>query len=229
MWQAIATDGYWEGEVWNRRKDGSEYLQRLTIACVRNSSGEITHYVANGQDLTRQKQAEADRAEILAASSVQRALLPSSSPCMPGLDIAGAVYPADCVSGDFFNYLSMGKECLGILVADVSGHGLGAGLLMSQTQVHLRSLTETCVDPGELLSCANRGLSWNKSGHFVTMFLGRLDAETRSFVYASAGHQGYLLRAKGEVHVFESTGIPLGIEENWTALHPRPPSWKRAM
>ncbi len=217
MWRTIATKGFWEGEIWNRRKDGQEYLQRLTIACVRDSLGRITHYVANGQDLTHQKRAEADRAEILAASSVQRAFLPPHNPCVPGLDIAGSVYPADCVSGDFFNFFTMGQNQVGILIADVSGHGLGAGLVMAKMQAHLRSLTEGCDDPHQLLTDANRGLSWSDSGHFVTMFLGRLDPQTRSFIYAGAGHQGYLVKASGAAHILQSTGAPLGIEATWDA------------
>ena len=71
------------------------YLQRLTITAVRNASGEITHYVGDGQDLTLQKQAETLRATLVAARAVQRNLLPSSFPCLPGFDIAAALYPAD--------------------------------------------------------------------------------------------------------------------------------------
>ncbi len=215
MWQAIGATGHWEGEVWNKRKDGREYLQRLTIACVRNAAGEITHYVANGQDLTDQKRAEAEHAEILAASSVQRALLPATSPCIPGFDFAGGVYPAECVSGDFFSYLDLGENRVGILVADVSGHGLGPGLLMSQTQANLRALAEFCSDPRELLHRLNEHCSWGTAGSFVTLFLGCIDTEARSFVYAGAGQQGFLLRADGGVEILESTGCPLGVIDEW--------------
>lgn len=215
MWHAIRTDGFWEGEVWNRHKHGQEYLQRLTIACVRDEQGEITHFVANGQDLTRQKQAETDRAEILAASSVQRALLPKRFPDLPGLDIAGAVHPADCVSGDFFNVLSISPQAAGIVVADVSGHGLASGLVMSQMQAHLQLLTENQSDPGELLTQANEILSRSSFEQFVTAFLACLNTHTRTLVYAAAGHQGYLLRADGDMVILKSTGFPLGIHETW--------------
>ena len=220
MWQAISSEGFWSGEIWNRRKDGHVYLQRLTITAVRNASGEITHYVGNGKDLTLEKQAEAQRAELLAAQAVQQDLLPSSLPCLPGFDIAAALHPADEVSGDFFNVLNLADNSVGIVVADVSGHGLGPGLLMAQMQAHLRSIAELCSDPGEILSRANRFFCRNQSGHFVTMFLVSLEVAARSFSYAGAGHQGYVLRANGEVHILESTSTPLGIEEHWT-LPPR--------
>ncbi len=54
MWWAIDTEGFWEGEIWNKKKHGQVYLQRLTITAVRNACGEITHYVADGQDLNGQ-------------------------------------------------------------------------------------------------------------------------------------------------------------------------------
>jgi sigma-B regulation protein RsbU (phosphoserine phosphatase) len=213
MWQTIRSEGYWQGEIWNRRKDGGTYLQLLTITCVENESGETTHYVGDGHDLTQQKQGEMDHAAILAAQTVQRALFPAAAPRTSDFDIAGAVHPAERVSGDFFDYIPLGQDSIGILVADVSGHGLGPALLMAQTQAFLRALAESCADPAELLARANRLFTTSESGHFVTAFLGRLDAPTRSLIYACAGHQGYLLADDGTVKVLRSTSVPLGVEE----------------
>ncbi len=142
MWEAIRAAGYWEGEIWNRRKDGHEYLQRLTITCVKNAHGETTHYVGDGQDITEEKIAAADRASIHAARKVQESLFPPEPPHVPGFDIAGAVHPAEFVSGDFFDFMAVGQTSVGVLVADVSGHGLGPALLMAQTQAYLRALAE---------------------------------------------------------------------------------------
>ncbi len=132
--ESIQAEGYWEGEIWNRRKDGHEYLQRLTITCVKNAHGETTHYVGDGQDITEEKIAAADRAAIQAARKVQESLFPSEPPNIPGFDIAGAVHPAELVSGDFFDFMAIGQTSVGVLIADVSGHGLGPALLMAQTQ-----------------------------------------------------------------------------------------------
>jgi sigma-B regulation protein RsbU (phosphoserine phosphatase) len=213
MWQTIQTQEYWQGEIWNRRKDGHIYLQRLTITCVRNESGEITHYVGDGQDLTQQKQGEADRAAVRAACKVQQTLFPTTAPCQSGLDIAAAVHPAERGSGDFFDYIPLGQDSIGIVVADVSGHGLGPALLMVQIQAYLRALAETCADPGKLLARANRLFATSDSGHFVTMFFGRLDVVTRSLVYIGAGHQAYLIANDGAVQVLDSTSVPLGVEK----------------
>jgi sigma-B regulation protein RsbU (phosphoserine phosphatase) len=147
---------------------------------------------------------------------VQQALFPSAAPCVPGFDIAGAVHPAERVSGDFFDFLTLGPGSLGLLVADVSGHGLGPALLMSQTQAYLHALAESCSDPGELLTSANRLFAKCADGNFVTTFLGSLDTMTRSFVYAGAGHQGYLVCKSGAVRVLSSTSLPLGVENDTT-------------
>jgi sigma-B regulation protein RsbU (phosphoserine phosphatase) len=213
MWQAIDTEGHWEGELWNKRKDGRVYLQRLTITCVKNEAGETTHYVGDGQDLTQQKQGEADLAAIGAARRVQQALLPADPPCLSGFDIAGAVHPAEQVSGDFFDYIPLGQNSTGVLVADVSGHGLGPALLMAQTQAYLRALAATCADPGELLARTNHLFGRSDSGHFVTVFLGRLDVATRSLAYAGAGHQAYLVARHGTTRVLRAASLPLGIEK----------------
>ncbi|QEF97371.1 Phosphoenolpyruvate-protein phosphotransferase [Stieleria maiorica] len=161
-----------------------------------------------------EKRSEADPASIRAARMVQRALFPAAAPCLLGFDIAGAVHPAQQVSGDFFDFISLGPDSVGVIVADVSGHGLGAALLKAQTQAYLHALAENSSDPGELLTNTNRLFGNSDTGHTVTSFLGRLDAATRSFVYAGAGHQGYLVRSNGAAQVLGSTGYPLGVELN---------------
>lgn len=216
MWADIREKGYWDGEVWNRRKDNHVYPQRLTITCVKNQSGEITHYVGHGQDITENKRAEADRAAIQAAHKVQEALFPSDVPRVPGFDIAGATHPAERVSGDYFDFVLIRQKSVGVLVADVSGHGLGPALVMSQTQAYLRAMAEIHDDPGELLTHVNRLVAASQSQHFVTLFLGRIDAETRSFVYAGAGHDGYLISANDTVKVLTSTSMPLGVLDTLT-------------
>ena len=84
---------------------------------------------------------------------------------------------------------------------------------MAQMQAYLRALAESHADPGELLTRANRLFATKHTGHFVTMFLGCLNAETRSFIYAGAGHRGYLISSCGAIQMLHSTSMPVGIEE----------------
>lgn len=181
----------------------------------RTASGEATTLEGTAQlaaaVMDQQKQGDADRAAITAARTVQRALFPQHAPIMPGFDIAGAVHPAERVSGDFFDYISLGQHSVGIVVGDVSGHGLGPALLMAQTQAYLRALAESHADPGELLTHANRLFATSDSGCFVTIFLACIDAEKRTLVYASAGHQGYLISNNGIAQKLNSPSVPLGV------------------
>ncbi len=151
--------------------------------------------------------------EFRAAQEIQQRLYPLRSPALPGFDIAGALYPAKDAAGDYFDYISMVDGCLGIVLGDVSSHGMGPALLMSETRACLRTLAQTQCDAGDILTCANRVLAVDTGDfHFVTLALVRLDHRQRSFEYASAGQRGYLLHAAGNVTVLDSTSIPLGVE-----------------
>ncbi len=212
MWTGIINDGFWEGEISNRRKNGEVIPQRLTITAVEDESGETTHYVAVAQDIGDQKRAAADRMAINIAHDVQQSLFPGRAPPLDGFDIAGAVFVAEDASGDYFDFIPMANETLCVVVGDVSGHGLGSALLMSQTQAHLRALMNTHHDAGEILTAANH-LFRGDPDRFVSLFLVCIDPLARAFGYASAGHRGYLLTADGEAKILEGTGIPLGVME----------------
>lgn len=172
-------------------------------------------------DLTGQRQAEAERLkrreaerEISIADEVQQSLFPERAPSLDGFDIAGAVFSAEKGSGDSFDFISMPDNNVGVVVADVSGHGLGPAMMMIQTRSYVRALASTQGDPGEILTGTNQHLLPNEHGRFVTMFLGRIDPQARSFLFASAGHVGYRLTRRGDVTVLDSEGLLLGILED---------------
>jgi serine phosphatase RsbU (regulator of sigma subunit) len=159
-------------------------------------------------------QAERLRREVLAAGRIQQRLFPPGTLQVPGFDIAGASYPAEAAGGDYFDYFPMQDGCLGLVVADVSGHGFGPSLLMAETRAYLRAFALTGSDVGEMVGLANRALAADVANeHFVTLLLARLDPATGSFVHASAGHTtGYVLDPSGAVRaLLDSTGPPLGI------------------
>jgi len=116
------------------------------------------------------------------------------------------------------------QERLGIVVGDVTGHGVGPALLMAETRAYLRVLAGRREDVGEILTRANRILAEDMGGErFITLFLGRLDPKSRAFVYASAGHPaGFVLNAAGQVQTaLKRTGIPLGMRPD-TEYAPAP-------
>ncbi len=166
--------------------------------------------------------------EFRAAGEIQQRLYPAQAPVLAGFDIAGALYPTKATAGDYFDYIPMLDGCLGIVVGDVSSHGMGPALLMSETRACLRTLVQNHADVGEILTRANRVLAADTSDfHFVTLAMARLDPRDRSMVYASAGQRGYLLHPGIEATILDSTSLPLGVRPDTVvpaatpiALHP---------
>lgn len=159
--------------------------------------------------------------EIDAAVRVQRSLLPAIDPNLPGYDISGVSFPAVQTSGDYYDFVEMEGESLGIVLGDASGHGLAPAMRVAQTRAYVRALTDTWVhirrlakahaDPGEIITHVNQLLSEEEDDGFVSLLFARLDHRVRKITYASAGHKGFLLQATGELEVLDSTGTLLGI------------------
>ena len=133
------------------------------------------------------------------------------------------MYSAKATAGDYFDYIPMLDGCLGIVVGDVSSHGMGPALVMSETRACLRTLAQVHIDVGEILTRANRVLAADTSEfHFVTLAMVRLDPRDRSMVYASAGQRGYLLHAGIDATILDSTSLPLGVSPD-TVVPAAPP------
>jgi len=147
------------------------------------------------------------------ARKIQQALLPRSSPYIPGFAISGLSTPAGAVGGDWYDFIAFDDGRWGLLLADVSGKGTAAALLMSATRGMLRSLAEASCSPSEVLSKLNQLLVNDfPSGRFVTMVYAVLDPVTRTLTFASAGHLRPLLIENSHAHFLDSErGMPLGI------------------
>jgi len=151
--------------------------------------------------------------EAREARAIQQALLPKSSPFIPGFAISGLSIPAGAVGGDWYDFISFDDGCWALVLADVSGKGTAAALLMSATRGMLRSLAQTCSGPGEVLTRLNRLLVEDfPSGKFVTMLLAVLDPSKRELIFSSAGHlRPLLVDAQGARFLDSERGMPLGL------------------
>jgi sigma-B regulation protein RsbU (phosphoserine phosphatase) len=147
------------------------------------------------------------------ARKIQQALLPRSSPYIPGFAISGLSIPAGAVGGDWYDFIPFTDGRWGLVLADVSGKGMAAALLMSATRGMLRSLAEAACSPSEVLTKLNELLVNDfPSGRFVTMVYGVLDPSKRTLTFVSAGHLRPLLIENGNTHFLDSErGMPLGI------------------
>ncbi|MGZ4813324.1 MAG: SpoIIE family protein phosphatase, partial [Terriglobales bacterium] len=128
------------------------------------------------------------------ARSIQQALLPRSSPLIPGFCVSGLSSPAGLVGGDWYDFIPLSGGRWGLVLADVSGKGTAAALLMSATRGMLRSLAQTGSGPAEVLTRLNNMMIEDfPSGRFVTMVYAELDPSSRVLRIANAGHLAPLL------------------------------------
>jgi sigma-B regulation protein RsbU (phosphoserine phosphatase) len=151
--------------------------------------------------------------EAQEARLMQQALLPKSSPYIPGFVISGLSIPAGAVGGDWYDFIPFPDGRWGLVLADVSGKGTAAALLMSATRGMLRSLAEACSTPGEVLTRLNGLLVEDfPVGRFVTLVYAVLDPATHSLTFANAGHLHPLfIDDAGIKFVDTERGLPLGL------------------
>lgn len=154
--------------------------------------------------------------EFRMAREVQRVLLPAENPVLPGYRISGTNVPARIISGDYYDYLDLGASRHGICIADVSGKGLPAGLLMAMCRSVLRALSDVGDSPAAILARVNRQLFPDiREDMFISMVYAVLDGEAGRLILARAGHDSPLLyrHATREVTVLKPPGLAVGIDE----------------
>jgi len=154
-----------------------------------------------------QMQREADDAR-----AVQQSLMMKPTPLVPGFAFETAWHPAGTLAGDWFDFIDLGEDRYGIVLADVSGKGMPAALLMSATRAILRSLAKVHASPSETLVRLNQTLLEDfPSGKFVTMIYALLDVRSREITVTSAGHLRPLV-INGECAFLDvEPGLPLGL------------------
>jgi sigma-B regulation protein RsbU (phosphoserine phosphatase) len=150
--------------------------------------------------------------ELETARQIQLSILPSEIPKIEGLDIAARYVPMTSVAGDFYDFIVVDEKHIGILVADVSGHGMPAALIASMLKIALSTQEAHAADPAQVLLGLNRVLCGKFQHHYVTAAYLFVDMQKRTLTYAGAGHPPLLLwggSSKGVRTVMEN-GMFLG-------------------
>ncbi len=196
--------------VYNKKApDGfTEEDERLLVIMAAQSA----QVVENARLYQEEQALLSVREEVRLAREIQTALLPEAPPEVPGYRIAGASRPAQSVGGDYFDHFPLDDERLALCVADVSGKGLPASLLMANVQATLHGQAPRSETVAACLERTNRLLCRRlRRGTFVTLFYGILDTRRHRFRYANAGHNRPLLRrADGAVARLDLGGLVLG-------------------
>jgi serine phosphatase RsbU (regulator of sigma subunit)/predicted enzyme related to lactoylglutathione lyase len=156
--------------------------------------------------------------ELEIAKEVQARLFPQKSPIIPSLDYAGICIQARQVGGDYYDFLDLGPQRLGLVIGDVVGKGIAAALLMANLQANLRSQCAIALDrPQDVLRAVNRLFCENTPiGGFATLFFAEYEQETGRLRYVNCGHLcGLILRGNDAVERLDATGTVLGLFEDW--------------
>ncbi|HEX6880094.1 MAG TPA: SpoIIE family protein phosphatase [Terriglobales bacterium] len=214
LWDRILEGEPFRGTLVNRKKSGELYWTEQTITPIKDSTGKTGHFVSVHKDITEFRKLTEQELQLGLAREVQQRFYANAAINVAGFDIATAACPAAQTGGDYVDLFSMpdGRICIGI--GDVSGHGVGAALVMALTRAYIRSFAQVEKDLATILKRVNLMLLADLcNDRYVTLLLVCLDSAAQTLTYASAGHvPGVLLGNSGKVdHILESSGPPLGM------------------
>ena len=204
--------------VWGGVFTRFEDLDRNSFALV--SLDEVSRAI-EAQRRAAAEKLEAERRaahELEIAKEVQLRLFPQTMPSLQSLDYAGVCIQARQVGGDYYDFLTLGLDRLGLVLGDISGKGIGAALLMANLQANLRTQYAAALDePERFLQSVNDLFYENTAENaYASLFFGAYDDRTRCLRYANCGHLSpLLLRAAGSLERLDSTCTVLGLFKDW--------------
>ncbi len=156
--------------------------------------------------------------ELELSQVVQRALMPQRMPNITGVQLAAFTRPSEIIGGDYFDFFQFRDGTHGLVIADVSGHGVSAGMLMSSLQTAIRTMAPDTDSPAEILERINRFYIHNiHFTTFVTVFLARFDPTNLTLTYVNAGHNPPAVARKGDSSVIwlRPTAPAIGLAEEF--------------
>ena len=199
--------------VARRHEDG--YFTANDFAVFRSAAEQSSFAIGNARIHREAHEKRAIEGELKNAREVQRILLPQQDPVVAGFRISGTNLPARIISGDYYDYIDLGAQKFGIVIADVSGKGVPAGMLMAMCRSALRSVVSGEISPSNVMAAVNRQIFPDiREDMFISMTYGVLDTATGMLTLSRAGHEPALLfrRETGKVELLRSPGLALGID-----------------
>jgi sigma-B regulation protein RsbU (phosphoserine phosphatase) len=188
------------------------FLYQTTKERLERRNAELQHTVEAGTARIELQEQELQRAE-----EIQRSLLPSQIPQIPGFEVAAAWHPARTVGGDYYDVLRLGGHRIAICIADVVGKGVSAALLMANVQAAVHAFAHDTESPAGLCAKVNRLLCENiATGKFVSFLYGVLDGDGRTFQFCNAGHSYPILASGASVRTLDQGGAVLGVFPAWS-------------
>jgi PAS domain S-box-containing protein len=230
-------------QLLNYRKDGSPFWNRLSITPVSDATGAVTHFIGVQSDVTSEFEAkqqlqlanqrleaasQAIQEDLHLAAEVQRSLILSKLPAVPGFGFAFRFRPCNDVGGDCLDVFPLDGHHTGLYILDVSGHGVASALFAVSLSHMLSSAPErsflfqphpeargayTIAPPAKVVERLNRHfIERGRTGQYFTMIYGVLNNETGEFRYAAAGQLGPAYAAAGQpARILETGGMPVSL------------------
>ena len=223
-----------DGPILNRqieqialRRNGEEFPVELSVSALQVGDSFIfsgfIHDISGRKAAEKQiRQAQIELAlsqkEIAIAQQIQAGLAPTEPIKNDHFEITGICLPANKVGGDYYDFFFRTDTRLDIVIADVSGHSIGAGLFMVETRSALRVQNNPAVTPAQTLGILNNYLfaDLNKSDYFITLFYLQVDIAQQQISYANAGHPPPLLfsRSQQTLQELDADGLIVGVKQN---------------
>lgn len=197
-----------------RRHEDGDFTQN-DFAVFRSVAEQSAFAIGNARVHRDANEKKAIEGELRNAREVQRVLLPQDDPKVAGFRVNGTNLPAKIISGDYYDYIELQDGKLGVVIADVSGKGVGAGLLMAMCRSLLRAVSMTNASPAAVLAAVNGYLFPDiREDMFISMIYGVLDPETGTLTYARAGHEPAMVfrKSTGTVEISKPRGLAVGID-----------------
>ncbi|WP_459815894.1 SpoIIE family protein phosphatase [Geotalea toluenoxydans] len=186
------------------------------IELFNSLAGQIGIALRNARQAEKLIQVKEHEKEMQIARGIQSGLLPASPPDINGISLAGICVPAREVGGDYFDYLPHGGEDLDLIIADVSGHNVGAALIMTEVRTFIHAEARSIRSPRDIMNALNEFLyeDLTRAELFITMFYLNYDAGLRKLSFANAGHNRPILwrSESGACEYLDAEGLILGIK-----------------
>jgi sigma-B regulation protein RsbU (phosphoserine phosphatase) len=194
-----------------------ETFSQAKIDLLKAIASQAASAIENSRLLAESIEAEALEKQVRMAADVQQRMIPQTPPQLPGIDLSSVYVPSFDLGGDFFDYIQLPDGNLGLVIADVSGKGVPASLIMASVRAALRAQVDNVYYLYEVMSRINKMLYRDtKASEFVTLFYGVLDTRNRRFTFSNAGHPPAMLLRDGKISELTTDNMVLGVDPNET-------------
>lgn len=199
--------------IFNKKAGGFTDEDKRLLSIIGSQSAQI---LENARLLEEEKDLLALRNELKLAGEIQKKLLPNSPPSLRGFQFFATNIPAKSVGGDYYDFVPLGEDKIAFCIADITGKGMPAAMLMANLQATFRSQVLVDADCTTCMNRTNKILFNNtEPSKFATMFYGILDFRSGRLEYVNGGHDHPIMfREQNKTEQLQSTGLILGILED---------------